>query len=208
MVVDEISYLVLSCVFEPLEQFSQRVRECLGRLHRSTWQFSRGPLDIRQVYYPRPQAGGAKPMRVVMWAPRSRPDSTVFYPNSADGWATLIARLSFEGMPDCISVRSTQVLETWSVQEVHFIGRGDQTKRMLQLIKEEDGIKFYEQGVPFAFEDLSVKPKDRVNSRDGTFDFVARLGLDLRDSNFWATDEEAHYLAEERNPSPVMSCSG
>jgi hypothetical protein len=200
--IDELSLLVLTCVLEPLDPFADRVKECLATASRSEWILEKGPLDIKKVYFPRPQRGGAEPMRVVIWSPLSQPDISAFYPNSSDGWSTLIQCLSDEGMPDSISIRSTRDGEKWSLQNIHYMSSGGQTKRLLQLIKEEDGFKFYQEGSPFDFENLTIKPRRRISTREDVLEFIGHLGIDLRDGKFWVTDRDAIYLYEQRvNPS-------
>jgi hypothetical protein len=160
-----------------------------------------GALDIHRVYFPRPQRGGAEPISALMWSPRNHPARTMFYPNLSDGWATLIAGLSAGGMPDCISIRSTAVPEAWLMQEICFVSSGNRSKRLLQFMRTEDGLQFHEEGSPFDFEDLSVRPRQRIASRSDLFRFVKKLGIDLSDNDTWATDAEAIYLTEQR-PRP------
>jgi hypothetical protein len=198
-IMDSISFLVLSCFREPLGQSVGRVVDCL-RNAGLTCTVENGGLDLRRVYFPHPQRGGAEPVRVVMWSPQNLPEITAFYANSSDGWSTLINCLSSAGLPECISVRSTVSPEKWSVQEVRVIASGNRVARSLQLIEEDDGMVFHQEGIPFDFEDLSVGPRKRIATRKEIVQFVGNLGINLDDTEFWTTSMDAIYLSEEWTP--------
>jgi hypothetical protein len=192
--VDSLSMVVLTIVNEPLACLNARVERQLMPL--ADWTVKSGPLHCEAVYFPHPQRGGANPLSLVMWSPRSNPETTIFYPDSADGWDLLVLRLSKAGMVNSTSIRSTTSKEPWQLQEIHCRDRGNSTRRLLQLLQEEGGIKCLDIGKAYPFEDESMTPCERISSRRRLLGFVKKLGLDLRDDTFWETDSEAIYYFE------------
>jgi hypothetical protein len=192
--VNEISYLALTCFFEPLPLFLERIGARLAN-GTSTWPMERGTLDVKRIYFPRPQPGGAKPLKVVLWSPATRPDWTALYADSSSGWGHFIAKLSQASVLESVSVRTTLPLERWGIQELEYrIGGTYEPMRLLQWLQEERGYRFFQLGQPLPFERSEPKPKNWVRSRADVFRYISNFGINLEDDRFWESGEDAVYI--------------
>jgi len=195
--LNQTSLLVLTCILEKLEPFVDRILVKPSNDTGSEWLTEQGPLDLAQVYAGRPQRGGSKPLRAVMWSPRTMPDRTAFWVNSEDGWATLFAGLSQAGGPETTSLRSSLPNEEWGVQEFIYrrAGAGQyEPARLLQWLEEANGYRLVQIGKRLPFEKGLKRGYNPIKTRADLLCFCHNFGIDLENNDFWMSDANAIYL--------------
>jgi hypothetical protein len=196
--LDQTSLLVVTCIFEKLEPFVDRILAFHSDTE-SKWSTEPGPLDLARIYSVSPPQGNDQ-MRAVMWTPRTLPGWTAFYVNSQDGRSHLFRKLSQAGgAPESVSIRSTLPDAEGGVQEFEY-RRADSKDywptRILQWLKEEDGYRLVRKGEPLPFERNREIKSNPIETRVDLLSFVRDFGFDLENEDFWKTDTNAIYLNE------------
>jgi len=173
---------------------------------------SEAELDLARVYTECPRPGGAHPYKSIFFCPKSRPGSTVMFPNYEDGWSSLARGVSklLPGRAFLFGLGSVRT--EWPLYRFEMVTRGE-ALRHVSVIKDVDKWKFWQTGKPLPEEDAAVYRKRRIRDRL-TREYLVSLaeGLDfpIGDDRFWESDSKAVYFEQHRvaqRPSPSTSSS-
>jgi hypothetical protein len=156
------------------------------------------PLELFDVEPPR---GGAHLARVRIFAPASSPESSVMLTNLRDGWSSVAGLAAKKHRALQVVLRSTHVTAEYPLHELQ-LWQGGEEKRVVRVMRDSDRWEFYEQGVPFAFEDLALylrRPTSVRLSREALVRYCNVLGWDLTKPESWEASGNAIGYDETRN---------
>ena len=171
-----------------------------------TDRLSRGgrAIDVKRLpagELPLPkQAYNPAVMSVLLWAPASLPDTTVFYPNLTDGWQTLVYGFATEENAPCLSIRLGIDDIAWPIREMTIYRDGKQ-RRLVRVMRGDTRWDFFEQGQRYAFEDENAYRLKSVRKRLSTellMDYCERLGWPIRAADTWFTRETIYLISRPK----------
>jgi hypothetical protein len=194
----EYSLLVFSAIWERLPSISSAIRGVLGP---EEYDFVQGGVDVASVYLDEPSRGGRRQKRAVLFqtATASVGPICVFVPDAQDGWPTLVGRVSAAVSGRVISVILSAAGRKFPLNSFQVFKNG-QILRVVRVLKDGDKWSFYEQGVPQDFEEPELYRSRVVKNRltmDIMMTYMSRLGLEVRDQDFWSSRHPAFYIAQK-----------
>jgi hypothetical protein len=204
--------LVFSCFNQRREIVAEEMLKGLNLPTRPPWELATLPafcfveqpylqkevqLDFALVDNGIPVRGAAL-RRILLWAPRSNPESTVFMTNNADGMELGIHKLSRRVSWRCVSA---VILDRQPQDDpgyaFYYYDQHQQVKRVIAAIRDTDGWVFNNEGECLAFENPKFyhqqRIPDRLNRRIIT-EYMLSIGYDIARDSFWETDEMATFI--------------
>lgn len=192
-----LSPTIVGAASEAVEDAVQLV---LSRIAPGKYKRVDGPFQIDQVYQIEPSAGAAHLFRLAVYAPTSAPDTSVILTNLADGWHSLSGLVAKELKRPQIQIVSTQEAAEYPQNLFEYWLDGESARKVM-VMRDTDQWVFFEEGVPQEFEETSVysrKIKKQRLTRDLLLRYLAKLGWDAENSEFWSSSKAAAYFYENR----------
>jgi len=199
--LETYSHIGFTSVPTRLEHVVRTVRDVLSSPPAMHVNETEAPLSLPEIYSDRPLPGGRHPSKVMLFAPRVAPESTVVFANGEDGWQTLSVCLS-KALPITRVYRFAMSTDKdeWPLFRFEVWQAGVQ-KRHVSVIKDVDRWKFWQTGEPLREEDVAAYRTRRVRdrlTREYLVLLAERLGFPVGDDRFWQSDSKAVYFEEQR----------
>jgi hypothetical protein len=141
---------------------------------------------------------GIAPRRCILWAPRCKPDSTVFINNIDDGLEHAFDKLSKRVNWRIVIVAIfDDPANEFPGFSFYYYENHQKTKRLLAAIRDIDEWVFVNEGALLPFENpqhyQARLKRDRLN-RAIIAAYLSAIGHDVARDDFWETDEVATYI--------------
>ena len=153
-----------------------------------------------RIYTRSPLPGGRHPAKVMLFAPRIAPQTSVLFANYEDGWPTLAVCTSMR-IPEPVYRFALSTDDDEWPKNLFEILDGGVTRRHVSILKDVDRWVFWQKGEPIAEEDVEEYRNRRIRhrlTREYLVSLATRLHFPIADDGFWESDSEAVYFEEQR----------
>jgi hypothetical protein len=161
-------------------------------------EVTEGEADLGRVYVGKPQSGGSRPATALVFSPRGREDVTVVFSDLTDGWITLTYWMTKHAPCQAWVFRAARPTVEWPLLGYEHIDSGE-SKRVVQLIRDDPRWEFYQRGHPVPEEDTSrftAKPKKARLRYEDVLDLAERLGYPVRSPAFWTSSKPGVFIRQ------------
>lgn len=194
-------FLSLAAAHVSVNRMATCLREILGRTARGRFseRAVRGELRLDGLYDIEPLRGGAHAFRVLIYEPRSDPQTSVLMTNLRDGWSSvcgLLAHCHLETQAQIICTPENTEYPKYALE----VWRGGDSIRSLMLMKDSDQWQFYHSGAALPFETIERydrRPKKARVDRRLIVAYLRDLGWDLGDDSFWEAAGDQLWFEED-----------
>jgi hypothetical protein len=188
----EWSRLHYTVFYEKLCDIEAATRPLLAPKWNGAYEIRRGGLNLEWAQIGNPNKGGVEMNKAMLYTPTRFPDQCVLVANLADGWSSYSHVLCERHGFSCFRVRSTtRNAEDW-INEFKVFSKGRPARLVYSMWDGKP--KFWQQGNPMPFEDLSNYQKKRIKDRL-TRNIIAGYSKacsgDIDSDDFWSTETEA-----------------
>ncbi len=198
-VLDGYTHIVITCFTDELSVVRAAVRQQLAK-----WNYlgleSEADIDLTRIYAVSPRPGGAHPLKMMLFCPKSHPGSTVMFTNYQDGWHSLAVCVSKLVTGRVFHFGLGSERDEWPGYVFERLAKRKEV-RHVSLIKDVDRWKFWQEGEPLPEEVTAVYRKRRVRdrlTREYLVSLAERLGFPVGDDRFWESEAKAMYFEQQR----------
>ncbi len=193
--MEDYDFISFSCIKQDINQVRDNIVTFYNNEFSKCWEIEENEVNIKSIYFPRPLAGGAHFMKILLWEPIDSKGWTIFMNNYQDGGHSLIYNLSKLDDYKIYFVRMSNLYNQYPAYTFEFLSK-DNT-RIIQSIKDDNKWNFYAKGEILKIENPEnynkKKIKERLNS-EIIIQYLYKIGFDVRSFNFWHSDKEGIYL--------------
>jgi hypothetical protein len=199
--IDSWKMLAFASLGAPVEEIRQAVEAILGdQLRDGRYKIGWSPLDLGSVEIGRPRPGGAHLTRATIFKPRTIGQTGILVANLQDGWHTLIHVLCKRLRCDGLRIQTSTADVRYPINSIT-VYEGGQETRTVRAMLDGDRWEFFQHGAAKAFESETNYRRRHVRDRLDRvilIDYLAALGFDITDDQFWSSDRPALLIEEIR----------
>ncbi|MDD4553802.1 MAG: hypothetical protein PHP04_06355 [Bacteroidales bacterium] len=188
-------YLTLTCIEEEVSVVRDNISLLLTSISKFplNWIVSQIGFNIKEIYYPAPQAGGAHLMNLIIWEPLSKQGTTIFFVNYQDGWNSFIEMYSQKFDKLCVQIGISDEGIKYPMQKFSYY-KGIKQRNILSY-KDFEKWEFFQKGEALFFEEEKYYKKRSIKDRlpsDLIIKYLFKTGWDISENGFWDTNKPVY----------------
>jgi hypothetical protein len=194
---DGFEFIPVNCIWAEPDQVVEQIKVLRIREGSRNWTYARHVLDLKDIYYPIPQPGGAHLPRFTVWQPSNMSFGSAMLTNSQDGLIQLVRHLNRNFKTKYFASRLSTDHKKFGC--CSFELGSDGSERRGAYVLKDPRWKFFQWGTILPFENPAFYERKKIADRltpDIVMDYLKVLGWDLREEAFWHSKGDA-WLVEK-----------
>ena len=191
-VFKEFEVIPLNCLWVEPEKLINIFKVMDEQDEDRYWHYVKEPLDLKNIFFPKPPQGGAHLPGFAVWQPCNISFGSVLIPNYGDELIQLIRHLNRRFQ---IRYFSAHLSRDHKKEGLCRFEHTDETgaQRVVHVIHDQ-GWQFYDQGRILPFENPLLYQNRRIADRLTpalVIQYLKSLGWDLEADDFWKSESGA-----------------
>lgn len=201
--ISEFTYVVLSIIECEFDRCAEEFTNYLNDEVSDKYSIVKESPDLKKIYFPFPQAGGAHMCKILIWEPKNLKGKTAFITNYQDGRHTLIFNYCKHFKRKAVKIAfSNTAIRYPAFMFYYFDFSGENyVERIISLIKDTSKWEFYSSGPTQAFENLeyynSKNAKGKFNKKI-ILEYLVKLDIDIENENFCKSNLQGFYFDQNK----------
>ncbi len=171
------------------------IKDYLSFSKEKNWIYSKGKINIHDIYFPEPLMGGNHLPKFSIWDLAYNKDTSVFMINLADNWYRRLKRYTGLFGGRCFQFYiSIDPKVNFPAFIMNCFEDGENI-RTVQLICEGDKWSFFQDGKAFPFENKNIYKKRKIRDRltaELLIEYSSKIGCKVMSDQTWLNESEAY----------------
>lgn len=201
----KLPVLTFSCIKGLIGEIDLEILSCVAETMGNDWFSENIPLYNKAQIYSFTQESHLTRIKYMLWTPVSSDIFTIFLTNMSDGWITLMNFYSKRYNREIFYITLSDYNLMFPIYRFYRI-HGTK-KRIVQLIKEEDGWSFFEEGEHLSFENMEIYKKRKIKDRlsnELIVEYLQKIGIDCVSKEFWRSEGFAKFYGKKPSRSTFV----